>query len=243
MFLFRSQQQPTTATTSERKAGSGKGKGGRAKGQRKGVSVSSSKRAGLTFPVGRIGRYLRKGGYASRVSATAPVYLAAVLEYLTAELMELAGASATQHKRQRIIPRDILLAVRGDEELNKLLGHATFASGGVEPKIHLALLPCLTEGGHKSYAKNKKNCRHGEPVARPPSKKKKSAAAKKSSGKKSSAGKKKKASGKKKAAVKKDTKKLVKAAAKAVKSPTTKAAKTVSKAAAKVEKDLGKKSS
>ncbi|KAE8768047.1 Histone H2A.2.1 [Hordeum vulgare] len=48
-------------------------------------SVTKSIKAGLQFPVGRIGRYLKKGRYAQRVGSGAPVYLAAVLEYLAAE--------------------------------------------------------------------------------------------------------------------------------------------------------------
>ena len=79
--------------------------------------------------------------YAERVGAGAPVYLAAVLEYLTAELMELAGNAARDNKRMRIIPRHLQLAVRNDEELNKLLQHVTFAEGGVLPNIQAVLLP------------------------------------------------------------------------------------------------------
>ena len=69
------------------------------------------------------------------------MYLAAVLEYLTAELMELAGNAARDNKRMRIIPRHLQLAVRNDEELNKLLQHVTFAEGGVLPNIQAVLLP------------------------------------------------------------------------------------------------------
>ncbi|MBN3271751.1 H2A protein, partial [Polyodon spathula] len=50
-----------------------------------------SSRAGLQFPVGRVHRLLRKGNYAQRVGAGALVYLSAVIDYLTAEILELAG--------------------------------------------------------------------------------------------------------------------------------------------------------
>src|SRR3954469_13053850 len=104
-------------------------------------SLQRSARAGLQFPVGRISRFLRKGRYAARVGAGAPVYLAAVLEYLAAEILELAGNAARDNKRTRITPRHLQLAVRNDEELNKLLGGVTIASGGVLPNIHAVLLP------------------------------------------------------------------------------------------------------
>nr|XP_033506508.1 histone H2A-beta, sperm-like [Epinephelus lanceolatus] len=79
-----------------------------------------SSRAGLQLPVGRVHRLLREGNYAS-----APVYLVAVLEYLTAEIPELAGNAARDNKKTLIVPRHLQLAVRNDEELNKLLGGVT----------------------------------------------------------------------------------------------------------------------
>lgn len=73
-------------------------------------------------------------GRVPRVGRGAPVYLAAVLEYLTAELMELSGNVARAAGRARIVPRDMQLAIRGDEELSKVLGGACVAvpdaSGG-----------------------------------------------------------------------------------------------------------------
>jgi histone H2A len=69
------------------------------------------------------------------------VYLVAVLEYLAAEILELAGNAARDNKKSRIIPRHVQLAVRNDEELNKLLAGVTIASGGVLPNIHSVLLP------------------------------------------------------------------------------------------------------
>ena len=103
-------------------------------------SVRSNK-AGLQFPVGRVHRYLKKGRYAARIGATAPVYVAAVMEYLAAEILELAGNASRDDKKSRIIPRHVQLAIRNDEELNKLLSKATVAAGGVLPNIHNVLLP------------------------------------------------------------------------------------------------------
>ena len=120
------------------KAGKGAAGRGKSKG---GKSVSRSKKAGLQFPVGRVHRYLKQGKYASRIGAGAPVYLAAVLEYLAAEILELAGNAARDNKKSRIIPRHITLAVRNDEELNKFLSGVTVAAGGVLPNIHSVLLP------------------------------------------------------------------------------------------------------
>jgi len=117
---------------------------------------SRSTKAGLQFPVGRLSRYLRKGGYAKRVGGGAPVYLAAVLEYLCAEILELAGNAARDNKKTRIIPRHIQMAVRSDEELNKLLGGVTIASGGVMPNIHTVLLPKKGQEGADEVEKPKK---------------------------------------------------------------------------------------
>ncbi|KAH0623386.1 hypothetical protein JD844_031659 [Phrynosoma platyrhinos] len=127
---------------------SGRGKGassssssGAVKPVRSPRCKSRSSRAGLQFPVGRLHRLLRRGRFAARVGAGAPVYLAAVLEYLTAEVLELAGNAARDNKKGRIVPRHLQLAVRNDEELGRLLGRVTIAQGGVLPNIPAALLP------------------------------------------------------------------------------------------------------
>uniref|UniRef100_A0ACD5VNN1 Uncharacterized protein n=1 Tax=Avena sativa TaxID=4498 RepID=A0ACD5VNN1_AVESA len=113
---------------------------GRKGGDRK-KAVTRSVKAGLQFPVGRIGRFLKKGRYAQRVGSGAPVYLAAVLEYLAAEVLELAGNAAKDNKKSRIVPRHLLLAIRNDQELGKLLAGVTIAHGGVLPNIQSVLLP------------------------------------------------------------------------------------------------------
>ncbi|KAM4641169.1 histone H2A type 2-B-like [Discoglossus pictus] len=104
-------------------------------------SRSRTSRAGLLFPVGRILRFLHKGNYAERVGAGAPVYLAAVLEYLTSEIIELAGNCAKDGHRKRITPRDLLVSVKLDMELNKLLKGVTFPEGGVLPGVCPEILP------------------------------------------------------------------------------------------------------
>ena len=65
------------------------------------MKVTKSSRADLTFPVGRVHRYLKEGRYADRISAGASVYTTAVLEYLVAEIMELAGNAARDNKKAR----------------------------------------------------------------------------------------------------------------------------------------------
>ncbi|KAI0266485.1 histone-fold-containing protein [Gloeopeniophorella convolvens] len=128
---------------------SGKAKSGGKASAETGKGQSRSSKAGLQFPVGRVHRLLKRGNYAQRVGAGAPVYLAAVLEYLAAEILELAGNAARDNKKQRIVPRHLQLAIRNDEELNKLLGDVVISQGGVVPYIDPALLPSKTQKGKK----------------------------------------------------------------------------------------------
>jgi histone H2A len=151
----KGETQRSKQTKQETMSGKGKaarggkgGKGGKGKASSqagKADNRSRSVRAGLQFPVGRIHRQIREGRYAARVGAGAPVYLAAVLEYLAAEILELAGNAARDNKKVRIVPRHIMLAIRNDEELNKLLHDVTISAAGVLPNIHSVLLPAKSD--------------------------------------------------------------------------------------------------
>uniref|UniRef100_A0A8R1Y0T0 Histone H2A n=2 Tax=Onchocerca TaxID=6281 RepID=A0A8R1Y0T0_ONCVO len=127
---------PSSSNTRKNKGGrppTGKRGGGKAK------KISKSARAGLLFPVTKFHRLLRKGRYARRISQSAAVYLSAVIEYLSAEMLELSGNACRDNKRQRLIPRHIVLAMKNDEELNQFCARVTCPGGGVLPFVHPAL--------------------------------------------------------------------------------------------------------
>ena len=66
--------------------------------------------------------------------------MAAVLEYMVCEILELAGQAANEHGRKTIAPRHLQLAVRNDEELAKMMSSVMISTGGFMSNIHPFLL-------------------------------------------------------------------------------------------------------
>ncbi|TKC44897.1 hypothetical protein EI555_002589 [Monodon monoceros] len=88
--------------------------------------------------VNKVGKPSVKGNYAERLAAGLPVYLAAVLESITAQILELAGNVCRDNKKTRIIPCHLQLAVRNDEELNNLLGGVTHSGWRLDEHLRRA---------------------------------------------------------------------------------------------------------
>ncbi|ELT97388.1 hypothetical protein CAPTEDRAFT_2179 [Capitella teleta] len=90
----------------------------------------------------RLAHYNRRSTITSREVQTAVRLL------LPGELAKHAvseGTKAvTKYTQSKIIPRHLQLAIRNDEELNKLLSGVTIAQGGVLPNIQAVLLPKKT---------------------------------------------------------------------------------------------------
>ncbi|OMJ88383.1 hypothetical protein SteCoe_9702 [Stentor coeruleus] len=115
--------------------------------------IMKSKRAGLIFPVSRVMRLMKKRRYADRISTNSAIGVSAVLEYLTAEILEIAGDKAldpSSESKSMIKPRHICLAVKDDQEMSAAIGdHVIIPMSGVIPHIEESL-----EAKHKSRPKN-----------------------------------------------------------------------------------------
>ena len=129
--------------------GSRKSRSSAAKKDRK----TASEKAGVHFPVARSTRLMKEARLSERISVTAGAFMAGVLEFITAEILELAGNVCEEHGRKTIAPKHINLGVRSDEELNKMMCNITISQGGMLPHINEYLQP-PKKGGKKNAAQD-----------------------------------------------------------------------------------------
>merc|ERR1712169_96712 len=122
------------AKTSERKVR----KLSQGKGRKKPVRLE--KQVGLSFPCSRVTRHCRKAKVAKRISKRTGVFASAVMEYIAAEVLELAGNACKERKKLTIFPKHLQTAIRSDEELNEFLRTVTIRNAHVLPHINEALI-------------------------------------------------------------------------------------------------------
>merc|ERR1711881_208989 len=121
-----------------------------AKNAKKAVATRAKKlkaiQGDLLFPVKHFRKRLMKTFHMkkSKVRMEAAIFTAAAIEYLVAELAELGGECAIQHKKKRIVPRHLLMAIQNDAEFSKLWRQGTMqmrsAGRGVEVPVKPWLL-------------------------------------------------------------------------------------------------------
>ena len=105
------------------------------------IDESPEKIAALSqkFSISKIAKFCKHGRFCDRIGAGAPVYVAAVLEYITAEVLELANVKCQEEKskkaKQRITPRHLMLAIKGDPELSGFFKDITIIGAGVVPNV------------------------------------------------------------------------------------------------------------
>lgn len=101
-------------------------------------------RAGLVFDIARTRRFLNK--YKFRIGEMAPIYFAAVIEYITAEILELAGNVTRDRKKRRVSVQSLHLAIQGDSELHCL----------IETRLKIYLAGSVKGYDKKKFARKRK---------------------------------------------------------------------------------------
>merc|ERR1711957_168005 len=104
-------------------------------------NISGMSRAGIIWSNSRCTHMMRKRRLATRIGAGAGVFMAGVLQYLTSELLELSGEVCLEKKNKLIKPKHMSIAIRGDEELSKLMASTQISSGGHMQNIQKELFP------------------------------------------------------------------------------------------------------
>ena len=110
-------------------------------------AVSMKEKTGVTFPIPRVQRLLKRDRLNQRIARSSAIVMTAVMEYITSEILELAGSVAVDGHKKRIVPRHISLALMQDDELAKIVSGSIIHEGGARPFIHEALKPKKGKAG------------------------------------------------------------------------------------------------
>ena len=105
------------------------------------VNVRKETKAGLIFSVSRCSTMMKRMRLSRTQERYAPVFMAAVLQFLCTELFDMAGEVCAQKKKKTISPQHLQIAARNDEEFMKLMGMTQISQGGTNPFVHAALFP------------------------------------------------------------------------------------------------------
>ena len=103
--------------------------------------ASKAAKAGLTFPIARVNRYLKKNTQLKRVGGSAAVFMTAVVEYIASEILQVAGSGTLKAQRKTVSPQDLVSATRSDKELSRVFrGHSIFLGDKIA-NIETAIRP------------------------------------------------------------------------------------------------------
>lgn len=126
---------------------------------RSGAANMSKKNTGLVFNCYNMRRKLLSKGRVKKVKSEAAVYMAAVLEFIVAELMEISGNFSRVLKTKTIKPRHMRLAIDEDDEFKELFesAHVVLPGAGVCPRIHAVLSSVRTSDTFRGWNKQGQN--------------------------------------------------------------------------------------
>eukprot|EP00092_Neocalanus_flemingeri_P067452 GFUD01082337.1.p1 GENE.GFUD01082337.1~~GFUD01082337.1.p1 ORF type:complete len:177 (-),score=56.75 GFUD01082337.1:300-830(-) len=113
----------------------------------------TNKNTGLVFNCYSLRRRMRAARVGRFIRPTSVVYMGAVLEYIMAEVLELAGNCARDSKRKTVKPRHIMMAVQMDDELKPLFSDVILPGGGVVPGVHSCLLGKKDQATFKGWSR------------------------------------------------------------------------------------------
>ena len=89
----------------------------------------------------RVGKMMKRDRIAGSIGKASQVVMTSVLEYITSEILELSGNICLEKNKKRIVPRHLMLAIQGDDELCKLTAGSILRESGVKQHIEKELLP------------------------------------------------------------------------------------------------------